>query len=741
MRRIPAILLGLFLVLLTTTSVDARMARGGSGVSGSSMLQISTATITAPAVGSTMAQTLSITGSSGSYACSMVSAQPNFGIWNYITPSCVVSGTPEIVEQETVTYQVTDTNTGATAQKQFTFTPTNSGSLSILSPTGITGPSGGYTAYRLKISGGLTPYWVTTTVGSPCVVSYDGTVMCATNTNQSIPVTVTDQNGATATQTEALTVSGALVFQGVDNTDGLLRLPPAITGNYYQTQLNAFAGSGAGYTYTATGGLPAWATLTSGGLLSGTPTLSGAVEISLKATDSASNTATATGVMNVASNGTVSRPSYNTASGFFQLNGKLYDPNGKPFMIRGDNQLHYNSSAATGLPPTQANTVRIWDGACTVSNYTSLMSSYIAAGIFPIATVAYVPTNSTTCSGTGTSGDTSPTDLASVVSWWTANESSFAPYMSEMALNIANEWGPSYSTTWETSYATAISNLRAAGYTCPIIIDSGGSGQDPFDVQAYGPTLEADDPEQNILFSIHLYGQTNNFVGNITGVTSSGGNTILTMSSTGATNPLWTYGGIDSYTTGYTVIGANGMTQLNGTWAGSPTLGGSSGAWTVTLTVNSSGFSAYTNGGQVYGNSTASPNNSGNNNLSYLTMASTFAALDAANNMETIFGEFGPGTDGTSSACCSGGSETTISFQQVIGAAEAYGIGWIEWAIDDNNLGMGNTSFSAWYGQTLTGPGVYARNAPSDLTAAGLDGVANPRYGFSALATPAPYLH
>lgn len=708
---------------------EARHARGA--IAG---LSITTSSITAPAVGSAMSQTLSIAGGSGNYACSTVSAAPNFGIWNYITPSCVVSGIPETVEQENVTYQVTDTSTGITAQKSFQFTTTNSGSLAIGSPTGISGPSGGYTAYRLKTSGGLTPYSYATTAGSPCNVSYDGVVECAASSNQSIPVTVTDGNGATATQTEALTVNSTLVLQGVDNTDGLLRLPPAIVSNYYQTQLNAFAGSGTGYAYTATSGLPSWATLSSGGLLSGTPTQSGAVEIALKVTDSASNMATATGLMNVASNASVSRPSYNTSAGFFQVGGKLYDPNGKLFVIRGENQLHYDSDAPGGLPSTSANTVRIWDGDCTAATYTSLIAGYVSAGIFPIATVAYVPTNSTTCSATGTSGDNSPTDLASVVSWWVANESSFSPYMNEMAINIANEWGPAYSTTWSTAYATAISNLRAAGFTCPIVIDSGNAGQDVSDVSVYGPALEADDPEQNIIFSIHVYGNTNNYEGTITGVTSSGSNTIITMSSTAANNPLWPYGGGLTYATGYTVRGVQGMTQLNGTWAGSSSVGGSSGAWTATLTVNSSGFSTYTGGGQILANSTAVPNSS-YGNMSYETMASSFAAMGPASNVAVIFGEFGPGNG-------VGPSPTNVSFQQMIGASEAYGVaGWIEWAIDDNNNGGGDTSFGGWFGQTLTGPGIYARNAPADLTAAGLDGIPNPRYGFYALATPAPSLH
>jgi mannan endo-1,4-beta-mannosidase len=78
-------------------------------------------------------------------------------------------------------------------------------------------------------------------------------------------------------------------------------------------------------------------------------------------------------------------------------------------------------------------------------------------------------------------------------------------------------------------------------------------------------------------------------------------------------------------------------------------------------------------------------------------------ALSASAGMAFVFGEFGPGRD-------IGPSPTMLTPQQVIGAAEAAGIGWIGWAWDD---GYGNNSFS----MTMSGPGIY--NSPADLTTYG----------------------
>jgi hypothetical protein len=87
-------------------------------------------------------------------------------------------------------------------------------------------------------------------------------------------------------------------------------------------------------------------------------------------------------------------------------------------------------------------------------------------------------------------------------------------------------------------------------------------------------------------------------------------------------------------------------------------------------------------------------------------MLHQLAALSAAHGMVFVVGEFGPGRN-------IGPSPTLVTPQQVIGAAEAAGIGWMGWAWDDNDLAGGssdNNSFS----MTFHGPGMY--NGTSDLT-------------------------
>jgi mannan endo-1,4-beta-mannosidase len=91
------------------------------------------------------------------------------------------------------------------------------------------------------------------------------------------------------------------------------------------------------------------------------------------------------------------------------------------------------------------------------------------------------------------------------------------------------------------------------------------------------------------------------------------------------------------------------------------------------------------------------------------SFAQQLQGLSASSGMVFVFGEFGPGNN-------IGPSPTMLTPQQVIGAAEGAGIGWMGWAWDDNNLANG-ASNNSWFSMTLNGPGMYT--AASDLTAYG----------------------
>jgi hypothetical protein len=92
----------------------------------------------------------------------------------------------------------------------------------------------------------------------------------------------------------------------------------------------------------------------------------------------------------------------------------------------------------------------------------------------------------------------------------------------------------------------------------------------------------------------------------------------------------------------------------------------------------------------------------------------------AALGLPVILGEFGPGRN-------IGPSPTNLTPSQVIQTAEKYGLGWMSWAWDDNNLSNAqadNDSFALSY------TGAYTKS--SDLTIAGqevVEGCTNPTPG------------
>jgi Cellulase (glycosyl hydrolase family 5) len=189
----------------------------------------------------------------------------------------------------------------------------------------------------------------------------------------------------------------------------------------------------------------------------------------------------------------VGRPAHNTGTGFFVANGKLYDSKGAEFRVRGVNKLHWDAQSP-GIPKTRANTERwVIDFKQPTSTNIGLMQESIDNQIVPM------PGNwEGTC-------DESPDTLTSIVDEWVAQESAWKPLEPYMILNIANEWGPS-GTGWRDAYITAIDRLRKAGYLCTISITSGGCGQNNDDLVSYAQAVYDSDPQKNVIFDQHIYG-------------------------------------------------------------------------------------------------------------------------------------------------------------------------------------------------------------------------------------------
>lgn len=403
--------------------------------------------------------------------------------------------------------------------------------------------------------------------------------------------------------------------------------------------------------------------------------------------------------------GQVQRPSYNSGNGFFVYDGKLYDPNGNEFRLRGVNRCHFDSNSQPGISNSHANAVRVFMyklsyGAASYAEV--IKTQHIAYNEVPILSMPQFP------DGTATSGNQSTSELSAGVAWWVANAATFTPLNKYLIVNIANEWGPSNSTVWRDAYISAVARLRAAGYTGPLLIDAGGSGQDELDISTYGPAVLASDPQKNLIFAFHLYGGTTTIEAPLASVSGK----VITLSSSAATHPFTS--NFDGSNNSYSGITKVVIRSPSGELTTVPVLqnvGGERGAWTITATED---VPEVAPGSTVY--------DWGN----YQMRIPRLGELASQNIMVAIT-EFGPGEN-------IGPSPTVVTPAEVISTAESSSVGWLAWAWDDNDL-SGGKSNDDWFSMTATGPGIYVSR--SNLTPFGTEVVLNSNYGLSVLAKPA----
>lgn len=210
----------------------------------------------------------------------------------------------------------------------------------------------------------------------------------------------------------------------------------------------------------------------------------------------------------------VIKPDYVRSKGFFTLNGKIYNPDGSEFIMRGVSQNHYwgtesfNLNSIDGIAKTHANTVRVvmsnadWQNQSrTPDKKRALVQKYIAKGLVPM-----VEQHDGTCDG-------SASTLEFITDIWTMPENVewLNEYEKYVILNIANEWGPGERNDagwryWRDAYKNSITQIREAGINTMLVIDSPDCGQGPRAMETYGRELLDFDPQHNVVFSIHMYG-------------------------------------------------------------------------------------------------------------------------------------------------------------------------------------------------------------------------------------------
>jgi mannan endo-1,4-beta-mannosidase len=193
--------------------------------------------------------------------------------------------------------------------------------------------------------------------------------------------------------------------------------------------------------------------------------------------------------------------------GFSIKGSDLLDANGNKFIIQGVNNPHvwYPKKAYNALETIASlnvNTVRIvWQIDGKVELLDSIMDKCIQLRMIPMVELHDV------------TGDSTTQGLLRMAEYYVKPEVKqvLDKYSEFVLLNIANEWGDHTVTSekWKSSYMQAIDILRKAGYKITLVIDAPGWGQNIEPILKYANDLQEFDPQNNLLFSIHMYGSWN----------------------------------------------------------------------------------------------------------------------------------------------------------------------------------------------------------------------------------------
>ena len=466
-------------------------------VTGASNLAITTASLPNGLVGQPYSATIAIVGGSPPYSCNIVSATQNSDLWLRCA-GMALTGIPEMTETTTVVIQAND-SLGASVQATFTFLVTATGALAIVAPQGLTLSQyyqgqqpvvGTLFSLRMLVTGGQPPYFwnfpgpAFAITGGGTATNYalpqSGWLSCASVTagTDSFTVQVTDSNGTVVTQSVSVAhQSSGLAFYPIDLRGGsaVVNLPPAFASTAYNYQFKVAGGTGIGRVFSvASGVLPAGLNLSPSGQLTGRPALAGSVgSCQIKCIDSGSNTATVPIYLNIASFDQVSRPGYNTGTGFFvDGNGVFRDPVGLRYQFRAVDRAHYDAASWAGglngalATPGIARTFYfVINNQTTAQQMANALAQNIQNEIVPVLSMGYFP------DGIGTSGHGSITELASGVDFWIQGAAAFAPYMGQIIVNMANEWGSQTSSdpAWANAHTAVIGSISAmAGTTITV---------------------------------------------------------------------------------------------------------------------------------------------------------------------------------------------------------------------------------------------------------------------------------
>ncbi len=277
----------------TITATDANHFTGSQAYSitiGAPTITITPATLPGGMAGTAYSQTLTASGGTGSYTFNLTSGNLPPGV--ALSSAGALTGTPTTAGPFNFTITATDSNhfTGSQA-----YTVTIGAPTITITPATLPGGMAG-TAYSqtLTASGGIGSYSYALTAGAlpaGLTLSSGGILSGMPTAGGTFNITITATDSATFTGSRAYSlVVGAPTIAIAPTT-----LPAATVAAAYNQTITASGGTSP-YSYAITAGtLPAGLTLSSGGVLSGTPTASGTFNVTITATDGSTGAGPFTG--------------------------------------------------------------------------------------------------------------------------------------------------------------------------------------------------------------------------------------------------------------------------------------------------------------------------------------------------------------------------------------------------------------------------------------------------------------
>ncbi|MBU6199763.1 MAG: putative Ig domain-containing protein, partial [Xanthomonadaceae bacterium] len=272
----------------TGQTPTAASTGGGNGFVTLTAIVLSPSTLPAATVGAAYSQTITASGGTSPYTFALATGALPAGLT--LTSAGVLSGTPTAGGTFNFTVTATDSSAapGPYSGSQ-AYTLTVNPPTIVLSPSTLPAATVGI-AYSQTItaSGGTSPYTYAVTVGTlpaGLTLSSAGVLSGTPTAGGSFTFTVTATDSSTGTgpytgsQTYTLTVGAPTIILSPAT------LPAATVAAAYNQTITASGGT-APYTYATAGPLPAGLTLSSGGVLSGTPTAGGTFNFTVTATDS-----------------------------------------------------------------------------------------------------------------------------------------------------------------------------------------------------------------------------------------------------------------------------------------------------------------------------------------------------------------------------------------------------------------------------------------------------------------------